>query len=798
MTAATQTPGRGLRPRRALLDLAATAVLMLVALLGFWPSFAGPSFLPAAVGGVVLGLAIAAVCAWRRWGILVITGCTIAAYFLFGGAIALPGTALFRVVPTLDTLQALAVGAVTSWKQLLTTVAPVSADDGHLVVPFILALVGAVTVASLALTLRLAWWALIPAASVLMLVIALGVPDPAFPLVQGVVFAAVTTVWMSLRTWWVPQRGAVDVSEADPTRTAHMRARRLLGGVAVLAVAGVAGSGLGAIASPAEPRHVFRDTIVPPFDVRDYPSPLQAFRKNVRDQVDRTLFTVTGLPKGARVRLAAMDDWDGVVYNVTDGGPGTSSAFAPLRSNMAAGVEGEAATLQFTIGEYSGVWVPGTLVEDQITFDGERAEELRRSGYHNTATGTTVVTAGLREGDAYEVDAVFPDVPSDETLGDTPVVKMRLPELHDVPEELSSMAAEAVTEAETPIAQVRALETLLSKDGFFSHGLGAQAHLSRAGHTAERIATLIGGDQMIGDDEQYAVTMALMAREIGIPARVVMGYYPKEGGDTGSVFEATGDDVHAWVEVNFTGYGWLPFDPTPPEDQVPQDQNTKPRADPKPQVLQPPPPPQEPVDLPPTVPDDREPEDDTPNILGIIGIILAIGGASLLVLLILSSPFIVIGAWKAARRRSRRSARLTADRISGGWDELTDRAIDYGARLSAGGTRVEEAAVVSTALTVPAVTALADRADDQVFGPGDPTPEEVDAFWTEIDSVVSGLGREAGFWKRLKARLSVRSLTGSGRSAGRIQGLREAAAARVRRRPGTIDSSTTRPESETS
>jgi transglutaminase-like putative cysteine protease len=797
MTSAPTSTAAVLPRRRWILDLSATAVLAVVALIGFWPSFAGPSFLGAALGGVLLGLAVAAVCAWRRWGILVVAGLTIAVHFLFGGALALPGTTIAGFVPTLDTLGGLALGAITSWKQLLTTVAPVSASDGHLVVPFILALVTAVTAASLALRLRQVWWALIPTASALLLIIALGVPDPAFPLVQGVIFAAATVVWLSLRTWWAPQNTAVDVSEADPTRAAHMRTRRMLGGVAVLVVAGVAGAGLGAIASPSEPRHVFRDTIIPPFNIRDYVSPLQAFRKNVRDEVDDTLFTVTGLPKGARLRLAAMDDWDGVVYNVTDGGPGTSSAFTPLRSNMAADVEGASARLQVVIGDYSGVWVPGPQDVQQITFEGDRADALRRSGFHNSATGTTVVTAGLKKGDAYVIEGVFPKTPTDEQLGDTPIVKMKLPELHDVPEELSTLAAETVTDAETPIAQVRALETYLSKSGCFSHGLGSQAHLSRAGHTAERIATLIGGDQMVGDDEQYAVTMALMARAIGIPARVAMGYYPKKDGDGGGVFKATGDDVHAWVEVNFAGYGWLPFDPTPPEDQVPQDQNTKPRVDPKPQVLQPPPPPQEPVDLPPTVPDDREAEDDTPNILGIIGLILAIGGVSLLVLLILSSPFIVIGAWKAAKRRKRRNAVTAPDRISGGWDELTDRAIDYGARLTPGATRVEEAATVSTALALPTATALADRADGEVFGPGEPTQADVDAFWAEVDDAVGGMGREAGFWKRMKARLSLRSLTGKGRMAARLQELRDAATARVRREPGTIDKNTTRSESET-
>jgi len=791
------TPARVAHPlRRWVLDLTAVAVLLLIAVIGFWPTFAGPSFLVAAVGGILLGLAIAAVCAWRGWGILIIAGLTVAVYFVFGGPLALPHTTIAGVIPSLDTLGGLALGVVTSWKQLLTTVAPVSPADGHLLVPFLVSLIASVTAASLALRLRHVGWAFAPILGALALVIALGVPNPAFPLVQGIVFAVGAVIWMSLRGWWVPQHSAVDVAEADPSRAAHMRARRLIGGVAVLAVAAGVGVAAQAVTVPAQPRHVFRDAIIPPFNVRDYVSPLQSFRKTVRDQKEKTLFTATGLPERARIRLAAMDDWDGVVYNVTEGGPETSSAFTPLRGDMAPEAEGVPATVRIEIGEYSGVWVPGVETVDDIAFDGARADELRRSAYRNTATGTTVVTAGLDEGDAYTVEAIVPAEVSDEQLRDAEFANLKPFRLSNVPEDLGTIAADETADAESPIEKVRALESYFAEGGFFSHGLEGEV-LSRAGHTAERIATLLGGDQMIGDDEQYAVVMALAANEIGIPARVVMGYYPKKEQQGDPVFTATGENVHAWVEVAFEGYGWLPFNPTPPEDKVPNDQNTKPRVDPKPQVLQPPPPPQEPVDLPPTVPDDRKPEDDSLNFLGILGVILAVGGISLLVLLILSSPFIVIGAWKAARRRSRRSAETTSDRISGGWDELTDRAIDYGARLAPGGTRVEEAATVSQALALPTVTALADRADGQVFGPHDPSQEEVDAFWAEVDAVVGGLGKEAGFWKRTKARLSIRSLTGGGRVAARMQELKDAAAARVRREPGNIDTNNTPPESET-
>lgn len=445
--------------------------------------------------------------------------------------------------------------------------------------------------------------------------------------------------------------------------------------------------------------------------------------------------------------------------------------------------------------------MPDAGAVSEIAFTGERADELRRSGYYNSETGTAVVTAGLESGDTYTVETVIPADLDDTQLAGVEFGKVALPKQSNVPEELASLAAETVSGAESPIEQVRALESFLAEGGFFSHGLEGEV-LSRAGHTSERISTLIGGDQMIGDDEQYAVAMALLAREVGIPARVVMGYYPDADRAGDAEFAATGDDVHAWVEINFDGLGWLSFNPTPPEDKVPNDQNTKPKADPKPQVLQPPPPPQEPVDLPPTLPDDRKGEDESFNLAALLGIIAAIGGTALSVIALIASPFIVIGAWKASKRRARRNAARTSDQITGGWDELTDRAIDYGARLSPGGTRSEEATTLAENLPLPAVTALAVRADAEVFGPTEPTPAQVEEFWAEVDGIVGGLGKQAGFWKRLRARLNLRSLLGGTAAATGMQSLKDAATARVRREPGTIKSSARTktshaPESET-
>jgi transglutaminase-like putative cysteine protease len=61
--------------------------------------------------------------------------------------------------------------------------------------------------------------------------------------------------------------------------------------------------------------------------------------------------------------------------------------------------------------------------------------------------------------------------------------------------------------------------------------------------------------------QQFATSMAIMVRELGYPARVAVGY--RSGTFNDGVYNVQTKDAHAWVEVFFPGFGWLPFEPTP-------------------------------------------------------------------------------------------------------------------------------------------------------------------------------------------------------------------------------------------
>jgi transglutaminase-like putative cysteine protease len=68
----------------------------------------------------------------------------------------------------------------------------------------------------------------------------------------------------------------------------------------------------------------------------------------------------------------------------------------------------------------------------------------------------------------------------------------------------------------------------------------------------------------IGYCQQFSGAMALMLRMDGIPARVAAGFLTGSQDSVGGVIQVRAVDAHSWVEVYFTGIGWVPFDPTPP------------------------------------------------------------------------------------------------------------------------------------------------------------------------------------------------------------------------------------------
>ncbi|WP_309123913.1 transglutaminaseTgpA domain-containing protein [Arthrobacter sp.] len=777
--------GRTARPLpgrlQTIIDVGVLTALLGLGVLGFGPTFGGDvRYLAAGFGGLAAGLITAWLSARFRWGFWATAGVLLGAYLLLGHALAAPVESFLGFLPSLESLRVLIVGVVFSWKDLLTVADPVGISRGMLVVPFLSALLLSAVAGLLAWRIRTPYWVLLPVLGLFIVSIAFGTNRASLPELRGILLLVAATAWLAYRRdiARTDETGALSANApAAPEAAAGVRgairsntARRLGFGGAVLA----AGTVLTLLVSPvlaSTDRDVLRDVVEPPVDLFDYPSPLTSFRKYVKDQADETLLTVDGLPEGQRIRLAAMDAYDGVVYNVNPQAAGNFARVGDAQQLGSAEVaegEGTVATLDITIEGYNGVWLPSGGELLGVDLEGPRSQDLNRSLYYNNDALTALSTSGVQEGDSYSVNVVFPEIPSDEVLTQYDFADLSLPRVQNDPPVIASKASEYVGDVSNPIERVRRLEQVLNSQGFFSNGKDGEAP-SLPGHGAARMLSLLDAEQMVGDDEQYAVSMALMARKLNIPARVVMGFYPDwdEIEDPSAPIALTGSDVHAWVEIAFDNAGWVPFNPTPPEDNEPVPPQQQPKSSPKPQVLQPPPPPQEPAELPPdSAPEPQDAEDRTKDFWDDWGPLIRAIALALIPLAVLLLPLLLIALLKVRRRKRRANVGAPSQRVGGGWSEVLSLATDLGADTNSNATRRESARELGDAFPVSAVstTLLAERADASIFSYGEPTEREVEEYWKDVESSLEDMRGSVGWFRRQRARYSPRSLVREARS----------------------------------
>jgi transglutaminase-like putative cysteine protease len=124
------------------------------------------------------------------------------------------------------------------------------------------------------------------------------------------------------------------------------------------------------------------------------------------------------------------------------------------------------------------------------------------------------------------------------------------------------VARELARGADTPYAAVFTLEAWFRSQGGFTYD--------------EQPPVLQGTPPLVsfvtrtktGYCQHFAGAMTLMLRSLGIPARVAVGFTSGAYNRARRRWTVTDHDAHAWVEVWFDGYGWLPFDPTPGRGQL--------------------------------------------------------------------------------------------------------------------------------------------------------------------------------------------------------------------------------------
>ena len=751
--------------RHSWVDIGFTLVLAAVALSAFGTSFTGWSYFVVGMLGAVVAVVVTHLTRAAGWPIISAVVICLVVFFLLGGPLCLRSLGDTAVLPGASTLARVADQAVFGWKDLLTTLPPIDGDGPLLVLPWLFGLLAGLVGLGLAhLPVRRAWLAaalpVLGMTALLSGAILLGVRHPQSLLLQGSVFAGVALAWLAVRA----RRASATVQGGS---TSYVRGA---GAVVMLALAAAVALPASAVIGSDDERAVARNWVEPPFDIGRYPSPLAGFRtytdlkgrSDPTNVYDKTLLDVEGVGAGTRIRFAAMDRYDGMVWGASDNalpGPADDS-FQRVSSTIDNPVEGDEVDATITLGEgWKGVWLPTVGALRSMTFETADARAKAEVFRYNLATSTAVVPTGLQPGDRYSFTAVEPaDELTPETVGSAEPT---------TPLPAGAAFIQGPTEKWTedagsgPMARVLAAAEHLRSEGKYSDGIGRTERIYVGGHGVWRLSDeFVNAPQIVGNDEQYAATMALIANDIGVPARVVLGAVVPEGG------RVTGRDVQAWVELRAADGSWrtLPTErfmsTTPPADQVPET-NTPMSGT----VIPPPnpiPPPsdageQSDADLKERKATRKKADEDEegliPGVPSWVGAVLTYVGLPVLLVGLLLGAVVGLKAW---RRHRRRSAEPASARVVGAWRELVDHARDLGQVVPLGPsvTRREQ----SVGILSGQAGTLARRADSSVFGPRAPEEAAAATYWQSIDDERRAMSEQVTRGQRLRAAISLRSL----------------------------------------
>ncbi|HEY3213841.1 MAG TPA: DUF3488 and transglutaminase-like domain-containing protein [Actinomycetota bacterium] len=173
--------------------------------------------------------------------------------------------------------------------------------------------------------------------------------------------------------------------------------------------------------------------------------------------------------------------------------------------------------------------------------------------------GQAFVDGGLDQGLEYGVSSRVV-VPTAEQLDQVQnLTELQYGRLTDLPANLDPRIEEIANDW-TADAVSDYDKVLAIQQHFHGHGFGYSTDVDVADDADALLSFLT--QTKAGFCQQYATAMAVLVRELGIPARIAVGYQAGTLQDDGS-YLVQSKNAHAWVEVKFEGYGWLPFEPTP-------------------------------------------------------------------------------------------------------------------------------------------------------------------------------------------------------------------------------------------
>ncbi len=287
-------------------------------------------------------------------------------------------------------------------------------------------------------------------------------------------------------------------------------------------------------------------------NVRDGPprsvvSPLVDIRSRLVNQSNVELFRVTS-DRPMYWRLMTLDTFDGVVWSSNQRyrrtGAGLNSGDVDIASSSSR------VRARYAIDNLDGPWAPAAYRPTSL------------SGTHellwDEAGSTLIVKAsrGSVHGLAYQVTSEVPKVNVQTARQATSTAPQRsdlsLPK--DFPHDLVRLAHQITDQSQSPYDKALALQNYFRNNPHFVYTTSIPP-----GESTDAIRSFLLSGK--GFCEQFAGTYAALARAVGLPTRLAVGF--TSGNQVGDQYTVFGHNAHAWPEVYFDDLGWLAFEPTP-------------------------------------------------------------------------------------------------------------------------------------------------------------------------------------------------------------------------------------------
>jgi transglutaminase-like putative cysteine protease len=721
------------------LEPAVAVLVTLLATLSFGPFFAGWWWLAVVGGAVLLGGLTAAVA--RRWGwalagpagiVLLVLGLVVAGY---------PDLTAFGL-PTLDGLTALGAGLLTGVPKMLTVGLPADVVGDLLVPPAVLGAVAGAAAVALTRTASVTAGAVPPLVVFIAgLVLTASSAQPRLALTGAVVLGVLLLLLLRANRLGAASREGIDAADAEAvgvdlaSRRWHSTMARVGFGVPVVAAATV----LAVLAAWQLPVADGSDRADPralrehPYRLTQTLSPLAQVRPQLTGP-RRPLFGVTtsndsgGDFRPDRVRTAGLETFDGALWT---GAEEFAVAGTNLPGFQALDAPAQRVRLVVEVEAPGQSYLP--VVGEPITLEGGPRTGLDAGVGFDRATATAISAGAATEpyryttvGEVRPLDAAARQAGPPADVGDA-----ALTALPSRPAWVAELATQIVGDRVTPMSQLLAIEDFLRRQTYSEQALPGHSY-----GALKRVLLGVPADRY-GNAEQYAAAFAVLARSLGFPARVAVGYLLRQENREGDRYAVFTSDAHAWPEVRLAGFGWVPFEPTDtgsPFAQPPRSPDVTLGAADSDQPV-----------VPPTraALDPREP----------VEVLADLGRAVAALLGAIALLAVLVAAAKRVRRTARARRGPPDRRVVAAWAEVVDDLRAAGLRVPVSRTAAEVAADArrhrSAVAAATAIGSLAPVVTGAVYGLEEPTDATAARAWTLATEARRHIGRSLGLGRRL-------------------------------------------------